>query len=363
MIQTTSKIYFTDARRLTPLQDQSVDLVVTSPPYPMIQMWDQAFCQMNPEVQLLLESEEGNIAFELMHQELDKVWREILRVLKPGGIVCLNIGDATRTLKKNFQLFSNHSRILNACINMGFSCLPAILWRKQTNAPNKFMGSGTLPVGAYVTLEHEYILILRKGRKREFQAPDQKHKRKESAFFWEERNNWFSDIWDFKGRRQALSSNKLRKRSAAFPYELAYRLVNMYSVKGDLVIDPFLGTGTSMLASITSCRNFIGFEIDENFSAVIRSEIGDLKKTSNNTIRKRLENHRAFAEDYEKNKKPMKYVNSNYNFPVMTKPETEILLNPIKKITFVNNTYITDYSSSPLIRDEFLFAQAELALH
>ena len=78
---------------------------------------------------------------------------------------------------------------------LGFQSIPLILWRKQTNAPNKFMGSGMLPAGAYVTLEHEYILVLRKGSKREFKKAEEKRNRHESAIFWEERNIWYSDIW------------------------------------------------------------------------------------------------------------------------------------------------------------------------
>ena len=73
-----------------------------------------------------------------------------------------------------FVLYPNHARILNSLLDIGFSVLPDILWRKQTNAPNKFMGSGMLPAGAYVTLEHEYVLIVRKGSKREFKTEDEK---------------------------------------------------------------------------------------------------------------------------------------------------------------------------------------------
>ena len=88
------------------------------------------------------------------------------------------------TFDGNFCLFSNHSRILSFLSKLGFTFLPDILWRKETNAPNKFMGSGMLPVSAYVTYEHEYILIVRKGKKRDFTALDEKKLRKESAFFW-----------------------------------------------------------------------------------------------------------------------------------------------------------------------------------
>ncbi|MGD9382562.1 MAG: hypothetical protein PVH55_00780 [Desulfobacterales bacterium] len=91
-------------------------------------------------------------------------------------------------------------RVLKIALDLDFSTLPCIIWRKQTNAPNKFMGSGMLPAGAYVTLEHEYILILGKGPKRVFEKQEDKRKRHDSAIFWEERNSWYSDVWfDAKG--------------------------------------------------------------------------------------------------------------------------------------------------------------------
>ena len=119
---------------------------------------------------------DGKQAYALIHQILDAVWDEVFRVLKDGRFACINIGDATRTLKNNFCLYPNHARILNYLLSIGFSALPDILWRKQANTPNKFMGSGMLPAGAYVTLEHEYILIVRKGSKREFKIEKEKTK-------------------------------------------------------------------------------------------------------------------------------------------------------------------------------------------
>ena len=218
------------------IPSESVSLVVTSPPYPMIHMWDDLFISQNPAIGKALKNREGPHAFELMHRLLDDVWNEVYRVLKNGGIACINIGDATRTIDDNFSLYQNHTRLMAYLLQLGFNALPAILWRKQTNAPNKFMGSGMLPPGAYVTLEHEYILIVRKGPKREFKTPEEKQMRRQSAFFWEERNIWFSDIWlDVKGASQHLFDNRARRRSAAFPFEVPYRLINMFSVKGDTV--------------------------------------------------------------------------------------------------------------------------------
>jgi len=129
------------------LENESVDLMITSPPYPMIQMWDEMFGEQNLEITKALKEENGEKAFELMHKELDKVWKEVYRVLKVGGIACINIGDATRTLKDVFQIYTSHARILNHCLKLGFHALPEILWVKETNKPDKFMGSGTLPVG------------------------------------------------------------------------------------------------------------------------------------------------------------------------------------------------------------------------
>ena len=97
-----------------------------------------------------------------------------------------------------------------------------------------------LPAGAYITLEHEYILVFRNGGKREFNTDDKKNIRSQSAFFWEERNRWFSDSWDLKGVKQSTDSENVRQRSAAFTFELPYRLINMYSVKGDTILILFL---------------------------------------------------------------------------------------------------------------------------
>ena len=135
-MKTTHLIYFKNSTDLKEIPDKTVDLMVTSPPYPMIEMWDGIFSQQNPAIRKALGKKDGNEAFELMHRELDKVWKETLRVLKKGGFACINIGDATRKIDKEFKLYANHSRTLEYCLSLGFSALPEILWRKQTNAPN-----------------------------------------------------------------------------------------------------------------------------------------------------------------------------------------------------------------------------------
>ncbi len=348
-MKTSHKLFFGDARNMmSSIASESVDLIVTSPPYPMIEMWDEIFSNLNSAVKTAIIAEQGMQAFELMHQELDKVWNEVFRVLKPGGIACVNIGDATRSIGGNFQLFSNHSRILSHFLKRGFSALPEILWRKQTNAPNKFMGSGMLPPGAYVTLEHEFILIFRKGSKREFSRAEEKAIRQNSSFFWEERNSWFSDIWEIKGTRQKMRGEEGRERSGAYPFELAYRLINMFSVKGDLVLDPFMGTGTTAIAAMVSNRNSIGIEIDHTFAKTIKARIQDVIKCANSHIEDRLTQHVSFVAERIKTKGPLKHKNSFYGFPVMTAQETELMLHELKEIVPMSDAvFEVIYSQHP----------------
>lgn len=348
-MKTTHKILFQDARDLREIPSESVDLVVTSPPYPMIEMWDEMFSHQNPEIQDALANGDGRQAYALMHEILDAVWNEVFRVLKNGKFACINIGDATRTVKGNFCLYPNHARILTHLLNIGFSALPDILWRKQANTPNKFMGSGMLPAGAYVTLEHEYILIVRKGSKREFKTADEKENRRESALFWEERNVWYSDVWtDIKGTGQKLPKAMSRLRSAAFPFDLAYRLINMYSVKGDVILDPFLGTGTTTAAAMTSRRNSIGVEIDKGFQQVICPIVHHIVDFSNGYLSDRLRRHFAFVENRIQNSGALKYTNKHYGCPVVTSQEQFILLNGLKEIyTRGDNIFDVMYSTKP----------------
>ena len=145
------------------------------------------------------------------------------------------------------MLYPNHARILTALLALGFTPLPAIIWRKPTNSPNKFMGSGMLPAGAYVTLEHEHILLLRKGPKREFTGDARKQLRRESAIFWEERNQWYSDVWfELRGSRQGLKRRGPAPPQRRLPVRARLPADQMFSVKGDTVVDPFLGTGTTL---------------------------------------------------------------------------------------------------------------------
>jgi len=357
-MQTTHRIRFGDARaEMTGIAADSVDLIVTSPPYPMIAMWDEAFAGLNPSIRRALEAEDGLRAFEAMHAELDRIWREAFRVLKPGGLACVNIGDATRTIGGEFQLYPNHARILQAALALGFTSLPDILWRKPTNSPTKFMGSGMLPAGAYVTYEHEYVLILRKGGKRRFQSAAEKRRRRESAFFWEERNTWFSDLWtDLNGTGQEMRGKEARTRSAAFPFELAFRLVLMHSAYGDLVLDPFLGTGTTSAACVAAGRESLGIEIDPSLCPAIGQALRQAVEIGKSRAAERIADHVAFVEKRRARGKTIRYTNRPHRFGVMSAQEQDLIIRAPERLARTGeDTFRAEYAAAVPREDLVLF--------
>lgn len=340
---TTHKIVVGDSRNLASIPTASVQLIVTSPPYPMIEMWDDVFSKQDPEIKAALEDGESISAYNKMHSILNEVWTECDRVLINNGFICINIGDATRTINNNFQLYSNHAQLIMFFQNKGYCVLPDIHWRKQSNAPNKFMGSGMYPAGAYVTYEHEYILVFRKGGKRVFSG-EAKQKRQKSAYFWEERNIWFSDLWDIKGTSQMLTaSNAGRDRNASYPFEIPYRLVNMYSAEGDTILDPFAGLGTTGLACMASQRNSIGVEIDPTIAELALRNMIVTPHQLNEVVESRLAKHVAFIESLPVEKREKCYENKAHGFKVKTKQETAIKIDLISDVIPHGNTITCKY--------------------
>jgi modification methylase len=234
-----------DARRLESVLEASVELVVTSPPYPMIPQWDAQFREL------------GAPEYAAMLALLQEAWRACYRVLVPGGLLAIVIGDALRRGDDGFRLYPNHAATLLDAERIGFRPLPYVLWKKPTNRPNAYLGSGFLPPNAYVTLDCEYVLLLRKGGLRRF--PPHDPRRSASRFSRAERDLWFSQVWaDLRGARQRGPAG----RTGAFPAALAERLVRMFSVVGDTVLDPFAGTGTTVWAAAELGRPAIGVELD-----------------------------------------------------------------------------------------------------
>jgi DNA modification methylase len=330
-VQTEHVVHVADAREaVADLGDDTADLVVTSPPYPMVEMWDDSFAAQDPRIGEALDADDGSRAFELMHDLLDAVWAELPRVVRPGGIVVVNVGPATRTLD-SFQQYPNHEAITRRLRDHGLQSLPGVLWRKPTNSAAKFMGSGMRPPNAYVTLEHEHLLVFRNGGlgRRDPAVRD------ESAYFWEERNDWFSDLWELAGERQALSgaAAAARERSGAFPLDIPLRLLWMFSVYGDTVLDPFWGTGTTSLAALVAGRSSVGVERDPDLVGAFDERVADAPALSTDVARDRLAAHREFVAERRADGDAPSYDAEHYDFPVITKGERGLRLYEATDVT------------------------------
>ena len=220
---------------MSELEDGSIGAVITSPPYPMIKKWDSIFEQQiigSPKIRY-----DGSGPYFIYRAQLEilrRTWAECFRVLVPGGIMAINIGDATRTIDKEFWCYPNYAWTTTHCQELGFTPLIPILWKKISNRPNAFLGSGFQPVNAYVSQDCEYIGIFRKGRNRTF-AGEEKERRKRSSFTKEERDDWFQQIWT------GIPGARGSKSSSSWNMTIPYRLMRMYSIIGDAILDPFCG--------------------------------------------------------------------------------------------------------------------------
>jgi len=346
MIRTTHNLVASEALRLGDIVTEAPALIVTSPPYPMIAMWDESFAHESDEVRLALDAEDGLAAFAAMHDGLDRVWARCFDVLMDGGLICVNIGDAVRSFSGEFRLYANVARVTLALERAGFVLLPQIIWRKPANSPTKFMGSGMLPGGAYVTLEHEAIVIGRKGGLRRPTDSSQRALRRRSAIFWEERNEWYSDLWRLTGVRQDLPApaggSPQRDRSAAFPLELAFRLIAMHSWLGDTVIDPFAGTGTTTAAAMSLARSSVSLDRNAGMleDAAFRfCQANSLEALRSRTVA-RLESHREFVG---KREKPPAHSNRHHGTPVVTAQETDIEIPLLARVTRESASLVCDY--------------------
>jgi len=263
--KTFQKLINGDARDLSFLGDESIHLVVTSPPY-----WNLKRYNDNPD-QL------GHINdYESFLGELEKVWSEVFRILVPGGRLVCVVGDVCVSRRRfgRHLVFPLHADICVLCRKIGFDNLNPIVWHKIANASfevengSKFLGKPYEP-NAIIKNDMEFILMQRKPGG--YRTPTEEQ-RKLSKIEKKDFSTWFQQIWNITGA-------STRNHPAPFPLELATRLVRMFSFHGDTVLDPFCGTGTTMIAALRYGRNSIGIDIDLEYC---RMAAGYLRKESSN---------------------------------------------------------------------------------
>lgn len=245
------KIIYGDSRKLGFLEDNSVHLVVTSPPYWNLKPYREGKKQLG-----LIED------YDRFVKELDKVWRECLRVLVPGGRLVCVAGDVCLSRRRygRHMVMPLHSDIQVHCRDIGFDNLNPILWYKITNVSYEanhtatFLGRPYEPNGI-IKNDVEYILMMRKPGG--YRKPTEQQ-RETSKIDPDRYNQWFTQIWNIPGA-------STRKHPAPFPLELADRLVRMFSFTGDVVLDPFCGSGTTLIAAEQSGRHGIGIDVEEEY--------------------------------------------------------------------------------------------------
>lgn len=260
---TAHRLHLGDARDLSWILNESVHLIVTSPPYWILKKYKPHAAQLGA-----LEDYDEFLA------ELDKCWRECERVLVPGGRVCCVVGDVCIPRRKvgRHYLVPLHADIMVRARKVGLDCLTPILWFKIANGATEAEGNGAgfygkpYQPGAIVKNDFEYILFLRKGGA--YRSPSTLQKAL-SMLSKEEMQAWIRTAWtDIKGE------STRNGHPAPFPATLAERLIRLFSFAGDTVLDPFCGSGSTLLAAVSTGRNSIGNEIESTYLKLARERLG-----------------------------------------------------------------------------------------
>ncbi len=266
-INTTHTLITGDSRNLSLIPDKSVHLIITSPPY-----W-----------QLKDYGSDKQIGFHDSYEDyinnLNMVWSECNRILHDGCRLCINIGDqfARSVYYGRYKVIPIRTEIIRFCESLGMDYMGAIIWQKQTTmnttGGGAVMGSFPYPRNGILKIDYEFILIFKKQGKAPTPTIDYK---KMSEMSKEEWNTYFASHWTFGGAKQD-------GHIAVFPEELPRRLIKMFSFVGEMVFDPFMGSGTTSLAARNLKRNSIGYEINPDFIKYYKQKVESSMLFDNST--------------------------------------------------------------------------------
>jgi len=232
------------AESMVELPDNSVHLMITSPPYNVSKEYDD------------------DLSLDEYLTLLENSFRETYRVLVNGGRACINVANLGR---KPYIPLSDH--ISKLMIDIGFNMRGEIIWDKAASAsPSTAWGSWMSAVNPVLRDIHEYILIFSKGNYRR-EKTDKKNTVAKEEFL-----EWTKSIWTMN----AESARRIG-HPAPFPVELPYRLIQLYSFENDIILDPFMGSGTTAIASIHSKRHYIGYDINEEYVRLSEKRIKSVK--------------------------------------------------------------------------------------
>jgi site-specific DNA-methyltransferase (adenine-specific) len=240
------------------VDEKTVHLIITSPPYWQLKDYGSA------------DQIGFNDSYEDYINNLNLVWAECHRVLHDGCRLCINIGDqfARSVYYGRYKVIPIRTEIIKFCETLGFDYMGAIIWQKPTTMNTTggatVMGSFPYPRNGIIKIDYEFILIFKKPGDSPKVSKEIKEQSKLSKEEW---NEYFSGHWNFNGEKQI-------QHLAMFPEELPKRLIKMFSFVGDTVLDPFLGSGTTILAAKNLNRNSVGYEINSEFLPIIKEKVG-----------------------------------------------------------------------------------------
>ena len=234
-----------NAEDMSMIPDNSLHLMITSPPYNVSKEYDE------------------DLSLDEYLGMLTNVFKETYRVLVNGGRACINVANLGR---KPYIPLSDY--ISNIMIDLGYNMRGEIIWNKAASAsPSTAWGSWMSASNPTLRDIHEYILVFSKGDYKRDRNKQERESKQDSI----SRDNfmeWTQSIWTFNAE-----SAKRIGHPAPFPIDLPYRLIQLFSFTNDIILDPFMGSGTTGIASLKSNRNFIGFDTSKEYIALANNRV------------------------------------------------------------------------------------------
>jgi len=242
------KIFCKSSEKMEALPDNSVHLMVTSPPYNVGKEYDE------------------NLTLNEYREFLKKVWGEVKRVLVPGGRACINIANLGR--KPYIPL---HAFIIEDMLDLGFLMRGEIIWNKASSgSPSTAWGSWLSAKNPVLRDVHEYILVFSKG------MFSRGNLRRKSTISKEEFLEFTKSVWTFAAEPATKVGHP-----APFPVELPYRLIQLYTFEGEIVLDPFIGSGQTAIAAVKTHRHYVGYDINEEYTKLAERRIKEFSLNFN----------------------------------------------------------------------------------
>jgi len=248
------KIFCKTSEKMEELPDNSVHLMVTSPPYNVGKVYDE------------------NLTLNEYREFLKRVWSEVRRVLVPGGRACINIANLGR--KPYIPL---HAFIVEDMIDLGFLMRGEIIWNKASSgSPSTAWGSWLTAKNPTLRDIHEYILVFSKGMFMRPHLETRGNLGRKSTISKKEFLEFTKSVWTFSAEPATKVGHP-----APFPVELPYRLIQLYTFEGEIILDPFIGSGQTAIASIKTGRHYVGYEINEEYVKLAEKRIKEFSVTFN----------------------------------------------------------------------------------